>query len=132
MKPNPIILALASAVLAFGAASVMARDDHGHDGHGARHGGQFVELEDHHGVEMVVDGARLVFHLTEGDNSLDLAGSSFKVIIQSDAGTKMLPLTIDSGALVAKLDATPPAGAKIAISGKDAGGHAIQARFVKK
>ncbi len=132
MRTNPLTLALASAVLALGAASIMAGDDQGHDGHGARHGGQFVELEGHHGIEMVVDGARLAFHLTEGDKSLDLAGSSFKVIVQTNAGTKILPLTIDGGALVAKLEAAPPAGAKIAISGKDAGGHALQARFVKK
>lgn len=110
-------------------------DDHGdhkHDeaGHEAKHGGQFIETADHHGVEMVVSGTSLVFHMTEDHKPLDVTGSKFKAIIQTDAGTRMVDLNAEGTTLTATLDSALTKGAKIALSGKDTHGAVIQARFV--
>lgn len=104
--------------------------DHGHQ-HGPMHGGQFVEVQGHHGVEMVAGADALVFHLTEDGLPMKLNGTTFKAVVQSEAGTKVLPLKADGAKLSAALDAPLPSGAKVALSGKDDHGHTIQARFVK-
>ncbi|MBU1213180.1 MAG: hypothetical protein KJ587_18215 [Alphaproteobacteria bacterium] len=69
------------------------------------HGGQFVETGDHHGVEMVLTGASLVFHMTEDHDPLEFTGSSFQAIIQTDAGTRMVELEAEGTTLSATLDA---------------------------
>ena len=131
MKSKLLTIALASVAIALAAPlpATAKVDDHAH---GAEHGGQFVELDDHHGVEMVAGDTSLMFHLTDDHKPMNLTGGSFKAIVQTDAGTKMLPLAIDGSALKTALDRALPAGAKIVITGKDAEGHTIQARFVKK
>lgn len=112
-----------------GDAHKQAETDHGH---GPKHGGQFIELKDHHGVEMVAGANTLVFHLTDDGKPIDLTGASFRAVIQSDAGNKILNLTVKGASLSTALDAPLPQGAKIALTGKDSHGHTIQARFVKK
>ena len=131
MKTRLLTIALASVAIALAAPLPATAKDDDH-AHGAEHGGQFVELDDHHGVEMVAGDTSLMFHLTDDHKLMNLTGGSFKVIVQTDAGTKMLPLAIDGSALKTALDRALPAGAKIVISGKDAEGHIIQARFVKR
>ena len=131
MKTKLLTIALASVAIALAAPLPATAKDDNH-AYGAEHGGQFVELDDHHGVEMVPGDTSLMFHLTDDHKPMNLTGGSFNVIVQTDAGTKMLPLAIDGSALKTALDRALPAGAKIVISGKDAEGHIIQARFVKK
>lgn len=94
------------------------------------HGGVIVETDDHHAVEMVISGQDLVFHLTEHGDPLEVTGASFKAIIQSAAGTKVLELKADGTTLKGTLDAPPAKGSKIAVTGKDPHGEVIQARFV--
>jgi hypothetical protein len=131
VKTRLLTIALASVAIALAAPLPATAKDDDH-AHGAEHGGQFVELDDHHGVEMVAGDTSLMFHLTDDHKLMNLTGGSFKAIVQTDAGTKMLPLAIDGSALKTALDRALPAGAKIVITGKDAEGHTIQARFVKK
>ena len=106
-----------------------AADEHAH---AAKHGGQFIEVEGHHGIEMVATSEALVFYLTEEDKPVDLTGAQFKAVVQSDDGTATIALAVEGGALSGKLKAPLPVGAKIVITGKDRHGHALQARFVKK
>lgn len=131
---------LAIAIMAL-STPTMAGDQHKHDDHkhshskhdhGPKHGGQYVEVKGHHGVEMIAGSDVLVFHLSEDGKPMDLAGSSFRAVVQSKAGNKILSLTIKGTSLSAALDAPLPKGAKIALTGKDSHGHTIQARFVKK
>lgn len=72
-------------------AIVMAAGDHDHD---SKHGGQFVLVEGHQGVEMVISGNNLTFHITESDQPADLSGASFKAVVQTEAGVKLYPLTV--------------------------------------
>lgn len=95
-----------------------------------RHGGQLVEDQNHHSVELVVSDNAIVFHMREHDEPLDVSGSKFKAIVQDDSGTRVLQLTAEGTKLSAALDAPLAKGAKIALSGKDAHGDIIQARFV--
>ncbi len=129
MKTNSLAAVALIPLLVASAIPAKAEDKHDQ---GAVHGGQYVEVEGHHGVEMVSDGTAIVFHLSEDHKPMVLTGGSFKAIVQTDDGTKILPLAIDGDKLSAKLDAALPKGAKIALSGKDAHGHTIQARFVKE
>lgn len=99
---------------------------------GGKHGGQYVEVEGHHGVEMVATADALTFHLTDDHQPMDLTGAQFKAIVQTDAGTVTVALAAEAGALKGALKAALPAGAKVVISGKDQHGHALQARFVKQ
>ena len=131
MKTRLLTIALASVAIALAAPLPATAKDDDH-AHGAEHGGQFVELDDHHGVEMVSGDTSLMFHISDDHKPMNLTGGSFKAVVQTDAGTKMLPLAIDGSALKTELDRALPAGAKIVITGKDAEGHTIQARFVKK
>ncbi len=124
---------LAAAALATSIPIIAtAHEDHKKKSHGAQHGGQFVEFENHHGIEMVAGQTTLVFHITEDNKPMDLKDGSFKAIVQTNTETKMLPLSIDGNTLTTPIDAPLPKGAKIALSGKDRKGHAIQARFVKE
>jgi hypothetical protein len=100
--------------------------------HAAEHGGQYVEIDGHHGVEMVATDKQLTFHLTEEDKPVDLGGASFKALVQSDAGTKVYPLAVAGSSLVGTIDGAIPKGARVALTGKDRHGHALQARFVKE
>ena len=111
------------------AGSATAADDHAAE---AKHGGQYVEVEGHHGVEMVATADTLLFYLTDDHQPMDLSGAQFKAIVQTDAGTATVALTSDAGALKGALKSALPAGAKVVISGKDRHGHALQARFVKQ
>lgn len=95
-----------------------------------QHGGQLVEDANHHSVELVLDGTSIAFHLREHAEPLDLAGSNFKAIVQTDAGTRTLDLAIDGSALRGSLDAPLPKGSRVVLTGKDGHGDAIQARFV--
>lgn len=119
---------LTSLLLGFGIGSTIAHED-GDKGK-PQHGGQYLMDESHHGIEMVVTDKALTFHITEHLEPADLTGGSFKVIVQTDAGTKIHPLAIDSDKLTLALTEPLPKGAKIVLSGKDDSGHAIQARFV--
>lgn len=98
----------------------------------AQHGGQYIMDEFHHGVEMVASDDMLAFHITEHLQPMDVTGGSFKAIVQTDSGTTIVPLEVNGDKLAGKLDGALPKGAKIALTGKDADGHAIQARFVKE
>lgn len=100
--------------------------------HGPQHGGQVVEVDGHHGIEMVATDAELVFHMTDHDKPMNVSGSSFRAIIQTNDGTSILTLTADGTTLKTALKAPLPSGTKIAISGKARDGHTIQARFVMK
>lgn len=102
------------------------------DSTGAQHGGQYIELQDHHGVEMVATPDAVTFYVTDDHKPMDLAGSQFKAVVQSDQATTVIELVINNGSLKGALKAPLPAGAKIVLSGKDRHGHAIQARFVKQ
>lgn len=104
----------------------------GHDHHGPAHGGQFFEDANHHGVEMVVTDKEIIFHMTVEGKPLDMTGTNFKAIVQTDAGTKIHPLTADGSTLKGTLDGPLPKGAKIAVTGKDSHGDVLQARFVKE
>jgi opacity protein-like surface antigen len=123
------IIAVSAAALVAGMVAASAADDHAH---AAKHGGQFVEVEGHHGVEMVATADALIFHVTDEDKPMDLMGAQFKAVVQTDAGTTSVALSVEGGALKGALKAPLPAGAKIVISGKDRHGHALQARFVKQ
>ena len=137
-----ITLALVVSGAALAAGGHKHNDGHkhgeGHDktdvghGHGAKHGGQFMEVGGHQGVEMVIDGQSIAFHITENDKPADLNGASFKAVIQTSAGVKMYPLAVEGSTLKTKLAAALPSGAKVVITGKDGHGHTLQARFVTK
>ena len=105
-------------------------DDHHHHEKRAKHGGQYVEFEGHHGIEMVAGETSVGFHLSEGTKPMDVSGGSFEAVIQTPEGTKLLPLNVSGATASGDLEAPLPKGAKVAFSGKDATGHAIQARFV--
>ena len=122
------IVAVSAAALLAGMVAASAADDHAH---AAKHGGQYVEVEGHHGVEMVASTDALTFHLTDDDKPMDLSGAQFKAVVQTDAGTTSVALSVEGGVLKGPLKAPLPVGAKIVISGKDRHGHALQARFVK-
>ncbi|MCH9807981.1 MAG: hypothetical protein K0U74_09630 [Alphaproteobacteria bacterium] len=97
-----------------------------------QHGGQYTMDEFHFGVEMVVTDTAIDFHITEHLEPADMTGSTFKAIVQSDAGTKIIPLKAEGSKLTAALAAPLANGTKVALSGKDADGQTIQARFVKQ
>ncbi|MEO1205704.1 MAG: hypothetical protein AAFV45_05175 [Pseudomonadota bacterium] len=105
---------------------------HDHAGHGPKHGGQYFETAAHHGVEMVATDKAIVFHLTQDHEPIDVTGTTFKAVVQSAAGTKMLNLVADGSKLETALEAPLPKGAKVVISGKAKSGAAIQARFIKE
>ena len=127
LRSTAMLLVMA---LALGCSSeAMSAGEHDHD---TKHGGQFVLLENHQGVEFVISGDTITFHITENDKPADLMGASFKAIVQTDAAVKTYPLTVDGSTLKAKLATVPLAGAKVVITGKDGHGHILQARFVIK
>lgn len=95
-----------------------------------QHGGTVVEATGHRAIEMVVSGTSLVFHVSEHGKPHEVMGSSFKVIIQTGAGTRSIVLTADGSMLKVTLDAPLTKGTKIAITGKDQHGEVVQARFV--
>lgn len=143
MTRRPLLAVLAAVFIAAPYAASQSGSDHkhgkGHDHkahkhddatHGPKHGGQLFETDDHHGVEMVLNGTALVFHMTEDHDPLEVTGSSFKAIIQAAGGTKIVELKAEGTTLSATLDAPLAKGAKIAVSGKDPHGEVIQARFV--
>lgn len=149
MKNTNLIATLAATVLALSATLAHAGDrhEHGHShtkkdahdhgkkdkaNHGALHGGQYVEGDNHHGIEMVATGNSLTFHVSAHHQPLDLAGSNFKVVVQTEAGTTMLPLSIEGSALKTVLSSALPKGAKVVVTGKDGKGKTIQARFLKE
>ncbi len=98
----------------------------------SQHGGQYVEYEVHHGIEMVAESSKLVFHMTEHLQPQDMKDSVFKVFVQTKTGTQTLPAKPDGSTLVAELSAPLTSGAKIVLTGKDDNGHTIQARFIQK
>ncbi len=98
-----------------------------------KHGGQYVEYELHYGIELVASDDKLTFHITEHLEPMEMqSGPGFNAIVQSDAGTKMLPLTPEGTTLIAPLTEPIPKGARIVLTGKDKDGLALQARFVKQ
>ena len=126
LKVSALVVALLVPNLA--ASGAMATSEHHH---GAKHGGQFVELKGHQGVEMVVKGNAITFFVTEEDKPAHLEGGSFRVVVQAGSSVKMYPLKVDGSTLKVQLDSVLPRGAKIVITGKDGHGHTLQARFVK-
>ena len=98
----------------------------------ASHGGQYIDVEGHRGIEMVAGADALTFHLTDDHKPMDLKGAQFKVIVQSNAGTTTLPLVAEGSTLKAQLKAPIAPGAKIVLTGKDGRGHTLQGRFVQK
>lgn len=126
----PFIATVVGAII-FASFPTIAHDEKANPGT-AKHGGQYVEYEVHHGIEMVATEAKLIFHMTEHLEPLDMKGSSFKAFIQTDAGMKVLTLQPEGSTLLTELPSPLPKGAKIALTGKDAHGHSLQARFVKE
>ena len=108
---------------------VAAADDHAA---AAAHGGQYVEIEGHHGAEMVAGPDALTFHLTDDHKPMDLTGAQLKALVQTEAGTSAIALVIEGSTAKGALKDPLPAGAKIVLSGKDRHGHALRARFVKQ
>ena len=130
MRSNRAITGTLALAIALGHSAIaLAADDHDH---GSKYGGQFVLVEGHQGVEMVVSSKNITFHITEKDKPADLSGASFKAVVQTEAGVKMYPLTAEGGLLKAELATELPAGSKVALTGKDGHGHTLQARFVTK
>ncbi len=119
-----------TAVLMMLAASPLAAE--GDHSAAATHGGQYAEVEGHHGVELVATADALTFHLTDDHKPMDLTGAQFKAVVQTGNATNMVELAIDGSALKGALKAPLPSGAKIVLTGKDRHGHALQARFVKQ
>lgn len=126
---KPWISAIAAAALLASVIMPANADDHAH---AAAHGGMLVEAEGHHGVELVVLPNALNVYLTDEGKPMDLTGAQFKAVVQSDAGTAIVPLAADGAMLKGPLAAPLPSGAKIVVSGKDRHGHPLQARFVTK
>jgi len=122
------VCCILSAQLCFAVPTAVA---HG-ETESAQHGGQYTSVEGHHGVEMVSTEDALVFFLTENSKPMDLTGASFKAVVQTDAGTNILPLTVENGTLKTRLEKALPAGAKVVLSGQDKNGHTLQTRFVKQ
>ncbi len=98
----------------------------------AKHGGQYIEYEQHHGIEMVSQKDKLIFHMTEHLQPADMTGSAFKVFVQTESGMQTLAIKPDGSTLVADIKTVLPSGAKIVLTGKDSDGHTLQARFVTK
>lgn len=143
MRTTFIPALLAALVLATSADVAITDDKHGHqhehkhhhdeakDGdHGPKHGGQFVEDPNHHGIELVASEKGLVFHITEHHEPVDLTGSEFKVVIQAEGGTGIQVPTIDGTTLKVDLENVLAKGTKVVLTGKDGHGDTIQARFV--
>ena len=109
--------------------------EHGHKGehgHHAKHGGQLIELGSHQAVEMVVRGTEVSFYVSEDDQPADLDGGTFRLFVQTGSDVMSSSLTIKGNRLIAKLAKDVPSGAKVVVTGKDADGHVLQARFVRK
>lgn len=142
MKTKYVSRVVAAALmLALNPTSSVAGENHGHGGHnhskhdhsnhGPVHGGQFIEDANHHGVEMVAKENEVAFFMTVEGKPLDVSGSQFKAIIQTEAGTKMIALNSDGAMLTATLESPLVKGDKVVVTGKDSHGDTIQARFVK-
>ena len=131
MKKRSIVSILAVITLSFGSIFAQAQNKDGHDGHGAAHGGQFVEDANHHGVEMVAKDNEIIFHMTVEGKPFDVTGAKFKAIIQTGTGTKMVALKSEGATLKVTLKTPLAKGDKLVVTGKDSHGDAIQARFVK-
>jgi len=99
---------------------------------GPQHGGQYVEHEAHHGIEMVAENNTLVFHLTEHLKPQNMKGSVFKVFVQTKTGMKSMPAKPQGTTLVVEMSGRLPHGSKIVLTGKNGDGHTIQARFTQK
>lgn len=119
------------ALLSMSLLPVSTPSTHADGEHKPQHGGQFVEVDGHHGVEMVANDTELAFHLSDHNKPMDLTGASFRAIVQTQTGTTILKLAAKGAKLTAVLETPIPPGTKIALSGKAKDGHAIQARFVK-
>lgn len=104
----------------------------GEHGHHAKHGGQLIELGSHQAVEMVVRGTEVSFYVSEDDQPADLDGGTFRLFVQNGSDVMSSSLTIKGDRLIAKLAKDVPSGAKVVVTGKDAHGHVLQARFVRK
>ena len=130
MKPYAPIAHILALAIAFGSSAVALAEER-HD-HSSQHGGQFVLIDGHQGVEMVLGANSVTFYVTENDKPVNLNGASFKAVVQTKAGVKLYPLSIEGGTLEAQLKESIPPGAKIALTGKDGHGHTLQARFVAK
>lgn len=114
-----------------GVQSVRAHDPA--DGPGEpKHGGQYVEFESHHGIELVTGQEALIFHMTEHLIPKDMTGSSFKVFLQRGDKTEVITAKADGTRLIAPLVRPVTTGDKIVLTGKDENKHALQARFVVK
>ncbi|MGH1417713.1 MAG: hypothetical protein ACRBCJ_02535 [Hyphomicrobiaceae bacterium] len=131
MKSSLLFVTTCLSAVIFVNFSCAAHDEKTNPGT-AKHGGQYTEYEVHHGIEMVATEAKLVFHMTQHLEPVDMKGSSFKAFIQTDAGMRVLALQPEGSTLIADLPSPLPKGAKIALTGKDADGHSLQARFVKE
>jgi hypothetical protein len=108
---------------------VIAHDPESNPGK-PQHGGQYVEYEQHYGIELVHEDGNLVFHMTMHLEPRDMSGSAFQVIVLSDGETKSLTAKVDDSTLIANAGAPLKAGDKVVLSGKDRDGDPLQARFV--
>lgn len=106
-----------------------AHDPEGNPGQ-AQHGGLYVEYEQHYGIELVQEGAKLIFHMTMHLEPRDMSGSAFQVIVLSDGKAISLTATPAGNTVTAELKAPLAAGSKVVLSGKDGDGDPLQARFV--
>ena len=115
-----------------GSLAADKHEDHSGHGHKAKHGGQLIELDGHQAVEMVVRGTEISFYVSEDDKPAELDGGTFRLFVQNGSDVMSSSLTIKGNRLIAKLAKDVPSGAKVVVTGKDAHGHVLQARFVRK
>lgn len=131
MKSVLLFLTTVACAVGYAISPSIAHDEKLNPG-AARHGGQYVEYDAHHGIEMVATDSKLIFHITEHRKPVDMTGSTFKAFVQADAETKALMLKPEGSTLTTGLTKPLPKGVKIVLTGKDADGHSLQARFVKE
>ena len=124
------ILAALTALMISATVS-LAHDPNANPGK-AQHGGQYVEHETHFGIELLTSDDKLTFYMTEHLEPKDMAGSAFKVFVQSEGDTKVLEAVADGTTLVVPLSSPPAKGSKIVLTGEDVDGQTIQARFVSE
>lgn len=131
MSHKKIVSGLAALAVVSWSTLVLSHDPEKNPGKAA-HGGQYVEYDVHHGIEMVAEKEAVVFHMTEHLQPVDMTGSEFKVHVQTEDGTEAFAAEPDGTKLVVDLKNPIPSGAKVVLTGKDSHGHRLQARFVIK
>jgi len=131
MSPNKTLSLLVVSAVLIGAQAVVAHDPESNPGK-AQHGGQYVEYQQHHGIELIAQKNKLIFHMTEHLQPADMTGSAFRIYVQTDERTQKLPAKPDGPKLVAAIEGPLPTGSRVVLTGRDSGDRIIQARFVTR